>query len=149
MLSAEIVVDLLVIVVSQALIARAVAITAIDYIDRTLQNSLECPSIISHNSTNMASTASNRIIEHERIKHQAFSIGTEQTSLNIRSFDSHLSGESFEQRIQHRKHHISVGRLLRYKGNFRHIRLKIMRQTIFYAFPLIIRAGVSSHRFVI
>ena len=87
LLSAEIVVDLLVIVVSQALIARAVAITAIDYIDRTLQNSLECPSIISHNATNMTGTASNRVVEHERIKHQAFGISAEQTSLNIRSRD--------------------------------------------------------------
>ena len=69
MLSAEVVVDLLVIVVPQTLVAGTVAITAIDYIDRSFQNPLECAPIISHNSTNMTGTASNRIVEYERIKH--------------------------------------------------------------------------------
>ena len=87
MLSAEVVMDLLVIVVPQTLVAGTVAITAIDYIDRSFQNPLECVPIISHNSTNMNGTASNRVVEHERIKHQAFGISAEQTSLNIRSRD--------------------------------------------------------------
>ena len=69
LLSAKVIVDFLVIVVSQALIARTITITAIDYVDRTIQNALECTSIIGHNSTNMASAASNSIVEHERIKH--------------------------------------------------------------------------------
>ena len=118
LLSAEVVMDLLVIVVPQTLVAGTVAITAIDYIDRSFQNPLECVPIISHNSTNMTGTASNRVVEHERIKHQAFGISAEQTSLNIRSLDSHLSGKAFKERIQHRKHNITVFPLIMEGGSW-------------------------------
>ena len=119
--SVQQIMDLLVLVVTQAAVAGGGAVAALGDGNRPLHHPLEDTAVLGGKPSHMAGAAGHRIIEHDGVDDGAVQDDLVQTPLDVVALDVQFHGEGFQKRIQDSQHHVQIAGLLRGKQQADHI----------------------------
>ena len=140
--------DLLVIVIPQAFIAGAAAVTAVDDAVGAAKHPLEGGPVCRNKAPHMTCAACNRVVQDHRVEQQTIFKRAEETALDIRAFNAHFTGKPFQQCVQHRTHDVEIACRLIQEGHAGNVRFEIVGQGVFFPDPVLVRAGITPRRFM-
>ena len=86
--------NLLIVIVPEALIAGSVTVTAVYYCQCSPKYLLKCYPILFNHSTDMPSSSGYSVIKNNSVEHHSTDLCTEKASLNVRALDPHFAGEA-------------------------------------------------------